>query len=110
MATIEERLAKLEKTVNIKDDGTVVILGNKIRVSAATIELEGAATIHLKGGFIELNAGMNLMLKGAALAHVQAGIVKLNGGSRPVAFVGSQVVPGVLPFMKVDTGNRTVLA
>lgn len=117
MATIDERLAilekkvsLLEKAVKVTDTGTVVIAAsNKVLIKAAVLEFEGGAAVLLKGATVEVSSAMNLVLKAVAVAQLQASLVRLNNGSRPVAYAGSLVVPQFPPMMKVDAGNGTVL-
>lgn len=109
--TLEQRVAHLEKYIKIDGDGTVTLTTpTKLVIKAAAVQIEGVATIVLKGGVgVEVSSLGTLLLKGGGTTSVEGGIVRLNNGSSPAARVGSGVV-GIPPaVMKVNTGNGTVL-
>lgn len=108
--TLAERLTRLENAIAVKDDGVVFIRAKKLVVNSMTIELDAPASVLVKGGVVQVTALTTLKLQAGAGAFLKAGIIKLNDGTRPVATVGSRVIPHLPLTHKVDTGNGTVLA
>jgi hypothetical protein len=116
VASVEARLATLEKLLLASTDGSLIIKATKVSLQAPVVEVKAANSILMtSSNSIEFKASAALSIGAGGTANVKAGILILNGGSRPLARSGDAITVTAtgnnspISIGTLTAGNATVL-